>query len=141
MNKLNSILRLDLAQIDTNGGRVCHMIKKADRGYCGFGELYGSIIQGGNVRAWKRHNSMTLNLMVPIGLVRFVFTLDGKTFRSENIGSSTYARLTVPPGIWFGFCGLHDGESLILNFADIEHNSMEVDRVELSAFQYLEWKK
>ena len=141
MNDLNSIIRSNLSQIQTDGGRVCHMIKRGDGGFCGFGELYGSIIQGGNVRAWKRHNLMTLNLVVPNGLVKFVFTVDGKEFRSETIGSIAYSRLTVPPGIWFGFMGLHEGESLILNVADIEHNPLEIDRREMLSFKYFEWSK
>ena len=37
-----------------------------------------------------------------------------------------YVRLTVPPGIWFGFKGKAAGKSLLLNIADIVHEPNEV---------------
>ena len=47
---------------------------------------------------------MHINLIVPIGIVRFVFydELTNK-FRVEEIGKNNYARLTIPKGIFFGF--------------------------------------
>ena len=64
------------------------------------------MIEMGAVKAWKQHRRMTLNLVVPVGNVRFVFLADeGKAQREETIGVSNYVRLTVPPGVWFGFQG------------------------------------
>ena len=42
-----------------------HGIKKNDTGYVGFGEVYFSYINPKAVKAWKKHNRMTLNLVVP----------------------------------------------------------------------------
>ena len=44
---------------------------------------------------------MTLNLVVPIGMVRFVFldSQSSKVSRVEDIGEKNYARPTVPPGL------------------------------------------
>ena len=38
-----------------------------------FGEIYFSNINSLCIKAWKKHKIMTLNLIVPIGKVRFVF--------------------------------------------------------------------
>ena len=80
---------------------------------------------------------MTMNLAVPVGSVRFVFCLEGSNeFRMEEIGSDHYARITVPPGIWFGFQGLAAPQSLVLNIASIPHDPNEVERRGLSEINY-----
>ena len=59
---------------------------------------------------------MTMNLIVPIGMVRFVFCdNENQKYREEYIGATNYSRLMVPPKIWFGFQGISDSDSLILN--------------------------
>ncbi len=79
---------------------------------------------------------MTLNLIVPVGEVRFVFiSSDFKQRREECIGISNYARLTVPPGIWFGFEGLASPSSLLLNISDIEHDPNELERIDMAVFK------
>ena len=81
---------------------------------------------------------MTLNLVVPLGEVRFVFHImdQKKSFRTEIIGEEQYARLTVPPGIWFGIQVKASGRSLLMNVADIEHDPDEVLRKPVSNFLY-----
>jgi dTDP-4-dehydrorhamnose 3,5-epimerase len=49
-------------------------------------------------------------------------------------------RITVPPGIWFGFQGLSQPQSLVLNIANIEHNPSEVENADLKAFKF-DWAK
>lgn len=134
---LDDILITPLARITTAGGDVLHAMKQSDAGYAGFGEAYFSWVAAGAVKAWKRHTRMTMNIVVPVGLVRFVFRLDGDdAFRVEEIGVDRYARITVPPGIWFGFQGLAAPQSLLLNIANIPHDPNEVERLALSDIKY-----
>ena len=81
---------------------------------------------------------MTLNLVVPMGEVSFVFHLKNKknNFRTENIGEERYVRITVPPGIWFGFQGRGSGQSLLMNLADMAHEPDEVLLKKKSEFVY-----
>ena len=58
--------------IDVEGGNVLHAIKDTDQGFKKFGEAYFSTIEPGAIKAWKRHRKMTLNLVVPIGKIKFV---------------------------------------------------------------------
>lgn len=134
---LDDIKITPLSRITTEGGDVLHAMKQSDAGYTGFGEAYFSWVASGTVKAWKRHLRMTMNVVVPVGLVRFVFRLDGADeFRVEEIGVDRYARLTVPPGIWFGFQGLAEPQSLVLNIANISHDPNEVQRLALSEINY-----
>lgn len=138
---LKQIQVTPLQRIAVAGGDVLHALKRTDAGFREFGEAYFSMIEMGAVKAWKQHRRMTLNLVVPVGNVRFVFLAgDGKAQREETIGVSNYVRLTVPPGIWFGFQGLADPFSLILNMADIPHDPEEALSRRPEDFNYA-WKK
>lgn len=131
-----------LKRMNTNGGDVLHAMKHSDIGFSGFGEAYFSCVNPLAVKAWKRHKRMTLNLVVPVGTVKFVFFIEnknGKTlFRTEEVGETNYVRLTIPPRIWFGFQGLGKSTSLILNIADISHEEGEVERASIPEFNF-EW--
>jgi dTDP-4-dehydrorhamnose 3,5-epimerase len=135
---LENILVSPLKRISTDGGDVMHALKSSDMEFNGFGEVYFSWVKPGAIKAWKCHKLMTLNLVVPLGEVRFVFHLSkGKDdYRSETIGAESYVRLTVPPGIWFGFQGIASGSSLLMNIADLEHDPDEVLRKFKSEFRY-----
>ena len=135
---VNDILITPLKRIEVTGGDVMHGLKNTDAGYQGFGEAYFSWIEKDCVKAWKQHTRMTLNLIVPVGEIRFVFFSpdDVSNFRTEIAGVSRYVRITVPPGLWFGFHGIGEGQSLLLNVANIQHEPEEVHREMLTVFPY-----
>ena len=126
-----------LRRISLDDGDVLHALKKSDKGYLDFGEAYFSLINYNAIKAWKCHKSMTLNLVVPVGKVKFVFiNSEIDNFEVIEIGIDSYNRITVPPGIWFGFKGLYESGSLIMNISDIEHDSEEVLRKPINNFEY-----
>lgn len=138
--KPTDVLLTPLSRIETTGGDVLHAMKQSDVGYAGFGEAYFSWVSAGTVKAWKRHTRMTMNVVVPVGLVRFVFrwvdTDGAEEFLVEDVGVERYVRITVPPGVWFGFQGLAAPQSLVLNIASIPHDPHEVERLALSDVNY-----
>ena len=133
---LGQILVTPLERIPLLGGDVLHAMKRNDPGYMDFGEAYFSIIDFGAIKAWKRHRQMTLNLIVPLGTVQFVFIDDIGNHRVEVIGTQRYVRLTVPSGIWFGFKGLVSPFSMLMNVANIPHDTAEVERKSLSEISF-----
>ena len=60
-------------QISNAGGDVWHALKSTEDSFIGFGEAYFSWVDPGSIKAWKKHLDMTINLIVPIGMVRFIF--------------------------------------------------------------------
>jgi dTDP-4-dehydrorhamnose 3,5-epimerase len=136
---LGDICVTPLKKIHVTGGDVWHIMKKNDDGYVGFGEAYFSQVEYRVVKAWKRHLQMTMNLIVPVGEVRFVFADDSGSMREERVGVDNYVRLTIPPGIWFGFQGVSENTALLLNIADIKHSPNEVERKKVNEFKY-EWE-
>jgi dTDP-4-dehydrorhamnose 3,5-epimerase len=135
---LMDILVTPLRRIPTIGGDVMHALKNSDNGFNGFGEVYFSWVERGAIKAWKCHQHMTLNLVVPLGEISFVFHIKDQEncFRTENIGEEQYVRLTVPPGIWFGFQGRGSSQSLLMNLADMAHDPDEVLRKKTSEIVY-----
>ena len=141
------VLITPLREIDTPGGNVFHAIKATDAGYRGFGEAYFSTLQPGKIKPWKRHNRMTLNLVVHIGMIRFVLydersdSPSNKAFAEIVLGNpGHYARLTVPPGIWMAFQGVAEQTSWLLNVADLQHDPDEADRLSLDEIPY-DWSE
>ena len=142
---ITEVTTTPLSIIDTKGGAVLHAIKRSDYGFAGFGEAYFSTIEHNAIKGWKRHKEMVLNLIVPIGSVRFILHDDRKNqinkFQEVVLSlKSGYARLTVPPMIWVGFQGLDKHPSIVLNIASIEHSSEEIDQKELDEIKF-NWRK
>ena len=137
---LNNITLTKLKKITNSGGDILRVIKNNDKGFTNFGEAYFSWIKYNAIKAWKIHNRMTLNLIVPIGKVKFVFFLPNnkKKIRVIEIGESNnnYKRITVPPKVCFGFKGLAKRKSLVLNIANIRHIKSESKKYELDYHDY-----
>jgi dTDP-4-dehydrorhamnose 3,5-epimerase len=128
-----------LKRIPNEKGDILHAMKRSERGFRGFGEAYFTTVRHGVTKGWKRHRKMTLNLVVPVGAVRFVVH-DDRTgeFHDFRLSEDNYGRLNVPPGLWVAFRGLDEGLNLILNIADLEHDPAEAESVELEKIEY-EW--
>lgn len=121
-----------LRKIKNPKGDIYRVLKSSEDSYQEFGEAYFTIIHPGEIKGWKKHHRMILNLVVPIGSVRFYvhceYTNDTKHY---EIGSDSYSRLTIQPGVWVAFEGLSKESSLILNIASIEHDPNESENREL----------
>ena len=139
---IDGVIFTPLSVIDTKGGDVMHAMKAGDHGYNGFGEAYFSTVESNAIKGWKLHHKMVLNLVVPVGAVRFVIFDDrigSKTkgkFSSFTLSRKNYGRLTVPKNLWVAFQGMGDKDSLLLNIASISHNDHEEERKNLEEIDY-----
>jgi dTDP-4-dehydrorhamnose 3,5-epimerase len=138
---MDGVILTPLRQIHHPKGDVFHAMKKSDAGYEGFGEAYFSTIHKDDIKGWKKHTQMTLNLVVPVGEIEFVMYDDrddsssnGK-FLSATLGMDTYQRLTVAPNVWVAFRGLKE-TNLLLNLASIEHDPAEAITINLDKITY-----
>jgi dTDP-4-dehydrorhamnose 3,5-epimerase len=132
---MENIIITPLKRIELLGGDVLHALKNDETGYNLFGEAYFSIIKYNVIKGWKCHTKMTMNLIVPVGEVKFVF-YDENTFRIIEIGENNYCRITVPPGIWFGFKGIGLNINLVLNIANLRHDPEEVQKKQISEINF-----
>lgn len=125
-----------LKRIHHPKGDVFHGMKKTDPGFSGFGEAYFSTINYEDTKPWKKHLKMTLNLVVPIGEIRFVIFDDREGSSTKNnffdvvLGENNYQRITIPPRVWVAFSGVGEKYNLLLNLANLEHDPTEIVRKE-----------
>ena len=133
---MNRIKLTRLSIIEDEKGPIMHALKNSDDAFKRFGEIYFSEIYFGKIKGWKRHLKMHMNLIVPEGLVKFVF-YDAKlnNFEEYEIGIKNYFRISVPPGLWFAFKGL-EKRNLVMNIADIEHDPNESEKKNLLDIRY-----
>ncbi|MCT7511876.1 WxcM-like domain-containing protein [Aliarcobacter cryaerophilus] len=135
---MDGVILTSLKQIHHPKGDIFHGMKKSDEGFDGFGEAYFSTINQDDIKGWKKHTKMTLNLVVPVGEIKFVvYDEETKEFFSVKLSQNNYQRLTVKPNLWMAFQGI--GEyNMLLNLASIEHNPNEAINIDLSEINY-EW--
>ena len=135
---MDGVILTPLKQIYNPKGDIFHAMKKSDKGFDGFGEAYFSTINKDDIKGWKKHTKMTLNLVVPIGKIEFVvYNENTKEFFNVELSQDNYQRLTVKPNLWMAFRGLEEN-NMLLNLASIEHDPSEAINVELSEIKY-EW--
>lgn len=134
---------IKLKQYFLEEGNLFHGLKNSDDGYDKFGEIYFSFINKNSIKAWKFHKKMTLNLIVPVGSIRFNFLdfrEESSTFKEKfalTLSNKDYSRLTVPPKIWFGFKGLGDKTNLLVNIANMPHDDNEVETKDIDKFEFI----
>ena len=122
---------------NTFQGRHFSCIEKSEKEFCGFGEAYFSSVYKGKIKGWKKHNKMTLNLIVVKGEIEFV-VYDNKNFFNVNLSKNNFQRLTIEPGLWLAFRGL-SSDNMLLNLASIEHDPKESENKDLKNFPY-DWQ-
>jgi len=137
---IDGVIITPLKVIKVDEGDIFHGIKSSDKGYIGFGEAYFSSINSGEIKGWKRHQKMTLNIIVPSGEIQFAM-FDDRNKNEERLQNivlslNNYCRLTVPPMVWMAFKGLGHEKSLLLNIANIPHNPNESESKKLNEIEF-----
>lgn len=122
----------ELKIISNELGSVLHMIRNDSTGYLKFGECYFSEVYPYKVKAWKKHSIQTQNITVPVGKIKLVIFDDRNDSTTKGriqeivIGRpDNYKRVTIPPGLWYGFASIGDKEALLVNCADLPHDPNE----------------
>lgn len=136
---MDGVILTPLKQIHHPKGDILHGMKKSDIGFDGFGEAYFSSIKEGEIKGWKKHRKMTLNLIVPVGEIEFVvFDAKKNNFFNVKISQNNYQRLTIKSGLWLAFRGLKKN-NLLLNLSNVEHNPKETEDLNITEINY-NWK-
>ncbi|EKP0297374.1 WxcM-like domain-containing protein [Aeromonas veronii] len=126
-----------LKQISHEKGDIFHAMKASSEGFHGFGEAYFSCVNHSEIKGWKQHTKMVLNLVVICGEVQFYIYDDvNKKVDTVILGRSNYQRLTVLPGMWVAFQGIGEVDNILLNISSIEHDPEESLNMPLDAFPF-----
>jgi len=126
----------ELTRIKHPKGDLLHVLKASENDFVGFGEAYFTSVNKGDVKGWKKHIKMDMNLVVPVGDVTFYIhcELENKSY-SFRVNKDNYIRVNVPAGYWMAFEGHDTGLNLILNLASIEHDPGESLNLPIQSFE------
>jgi dTDP-4-dehydrorhamnose 3,5-epimerase len=131
-----------LKRISNEKGDIFHALKFSEKSFTQFGEAYFSTVYQSDIKGWKQHTKMVLNLVVPIGIVKFVL-FDNRvnspskgSFQEVLVSADNYVRLTVPPNVWLAFQGKSKNINMLLNIASIEHDPTESNNCSIDTFDY-----
>jgi dTDP-4-dehydrorhamnose 3,5-epimerase len=80
---IEGVILTPLKQIINAKGDIYHGMKKSDTGFSGFGEAYFSTISKDEIKGWKKHTKMVLNLIVPLGEIELIIY-------DDRVSSSTF---------------------------------------------------
>lgn len=140
MEKLKNIKIIKLKSFKNDKGDVFRAFRKNEDKIGTFGEVYFSWIKKNAIKGWKLHKKMQMNLVVPVGSVRFVFYYK-KKFKEIIIGEKKYCRIYVPSNIFFAFQNVSKQKSLVVNYSNIIHQkNKEAINLNLKELNYI-WKK
>lgn len=138
MPDIEGVTVTPLRRIADERGAVLHMLRDDSPTFERFGEMYFSTIYSGVVKGWHRHQQMTLNYAVPVGMIKLVCydDRDDSTTRGNlvelHIGVLNYVLVTIPPLVWNGFKGEGPGTALVANCSSHHHHPDEISRLDPS---------
>ncbi len=145
VSHIDGVTLSPLKIIQGDKGNVMHALKSVEQSYTSFGEAYFSTIHCNEIKGWKKHHQMVLNIVVPVGKIKFVIFDDRQDSATKNqfyevvLSPENYYRLTVQPGLWMAFKGMSEGLNMLLNIASIPHNPLEAENVSLQTINYTNW--
>ena len=140
---IEGVILAPLKRISVTKGDIFYALKSSDAVYSGFGEAYFSEIHPKEIKGWKSHKRMTLNIIPVNGAIGFVL-YDNRPGSStygefEHIvlsRNNNYQRLTVPPGLWMAFYCASNDTAMLMDIIPEPHDPDEADRLDLSAIKY-----
>lgn len=134
--KIEGVVVKKLKKIVDERGSVRHMLKRTDKVFNQFGEIYFSTVYPGVVKGWHIHKKMELNYAVAAGKIKLVLYDDRKGSKTRGnvmeiiMGEKNYVLVKVPKMVWNGFQGLGDKESVVANCASLAHDPKEILRLD-----------
>lgn len=122
-----------LKRVPDERGTILKIMSTEDTSFERFGEVYASTVYKDAVKAWHRHEEMTLNYVCLSGRVKCVVYDDRDDSRTKHnvqeifLGPDSYNLLTIPPGVWNGFKGLTD--AIVINCCTHAHDPRRSTRL------------
>ena len=132
--KISGVTILKKKVISDKRGKILHMLRKDDKNFSKFGEIYFSYVFGNQVKAWHIHKKMTLNYVAAFGKIKLVLYDDRKKSRTKGffqeiiLSNKNHFLVSIPPNIWNGFRSADGKIAVLANCSDIPHDPEEIKR-------------
>lgn len=120
--------------IEDDRGKILHMLRRHDKNFKRFGEIYFSYVNPKKIKAWHIHKKMTLNYAAAYGEIKLVLYDDRARSKSKGkiqeiiLSNKSHYLVEIPPLVWNGFCSLNNKIAVLANCSDIPHDPDEIQR-------------
>ena len=121
----------NLSIINNKKGDILKGFLKSDNKTINVKEVYFSEINPKQIKAWKKHNKMTSNLIAVKGEIKIVVQKKDKSFVTEIISKKNYKMISIPPNYWFGFQCISTEAGMLVNISNEEHDDLESDQLDI----------
>tara|TARA_S200000501_G_scaffold151000_1_gene142439 strand:+ start:483 stop:893 length:411 start_codon:yes stop_codon:yes gene_type:complete len=121
----------NLSIINNKKGDILKGFLKSDNKTINVKEVYFSEINPKQIKAWKKHNKMTSNLIAVKGEIKIVIQKKDKSFVTEIISKKNYKMISIPPNFWFGFQCISTEAGMLVNISNEEHDDLESDQLDI----------
>ena len=129
----------NLSIINNKKGDILKGFLKSDNKTINVKEVYFSEINPKQIKAWKKHNKMTSNLIAVKGEIKIVVQKKDKSFVTEIISKKNYKMISIPPNFWFGFQCISIEAGMLVNISNEEHDDLESDQLDIEKIVF-DWK-
>jgi len=125
---IDGVIIRPLKKIPDERGTIMHGIR-SDNLLNPFGEVYFKKLYYGVVNGWHIHESLILNYICILGMIKLVLFDMRENSPTKNhlqeifIGDDNYCMVHIPPGIANGSKGMGHPFSILTNIASEPHNS------------------
>jgi len=120
-------------------GNLTKLISISDKNYKGFGELYFSDIKHNQIKGWKKHKKMNMNIFLIEGKIKIVLAkIKNKNyiFKEILLTKKNQNHLFLKNNVYFAFQGVSKKTSRLMNFSNIIHDPKETSNIDISEIKY-----
>ena len=126
----------NLSVINNEKGDILKGFLKSENKAIEVNEVYFTEINPSEIKAWKRHKSMTCNQIAVRGKIKIVIQKRDKNFLTQILSKENYKMITIPPNFWFGFQCLTEEIGLLVNISNEEHNDDEAEQIDINELTF-----
>ena len=118
---IDGVRTKNLRVIPDERGRLMEILRCDDDLFEKFGQVYVTTVRPGVVKAWHYHKKQTDNIAAVDGMLKLVLydAREGSATKGEIvelfIGDRNPMLVQVPPGVYHGFKGISDRETIVIN--------------------------
>ena len=132
MGSIEGVVVTPLKKIVDERGMIMQMLKRTDKTFIEFGEIYFSCGYPNVIKGWHIHKEMTLNDCCLVGMVKLVIYDCRKGSSTKGnlmelfIGEHNYCVVQIPPGVANGYKAFGDKMAIVANCATEPHSKEEI---------------
>ncbi len=120
-------------------GRLMEMMRSDDGEFIQFGQVYMTTAYQGAVKAWHYHKKQVDSFVCVKGMIKLALYDSRKGSKTKGelneffIGEHNQILVQIPNGVYHGFKGISDNESIIINTPTEVYDAEKPDEFRLPA--------